>query len=37
MSEDEKFRLKDELQKKIDKFNSDLDGLAEKKRQEIEN
>lgn len=35
ISEDEKFRLKDELQKKIDRFNKDLDELAEKKRYEI--
>lgn len=35
ISEDEKFRLKDELQKKVDRFNKDLDELAEKKRTEI--
>ncbi|MBI2506987.1 MAG: ribosome recycling factor [Candidatus Niyogibacteria bacterium] len=35
MSEDEKFRLKDDLQKKIDRFNKDFEELAEKKKQEI--
>ena len=35
MSEDEKFRSKDEMQKKIDHFNRELETLAEKKRSEI--
>ncbi|MBI1957180.1 MAG: ribosome recycling factor [Candidatus Niyogibacteria bacterium] len=35
MSEDEKFRAKDELQKKIDHFNRELDDVAERKRTEI--
>ena len=36
ISEDEKFRLKDELQKKIDRFNKDLEELAENKKKDIE-
>ena len=35
LSEDEKFRAKDELQKKIDVFNDDLNSLVERKRIEI--
>ena len=35
ISEDEKFRLKEELQKRVDKFNNSLQDLADKKRQEI--
>ena len=34
-SEEEKFRAKDELQKKIDQFNRELDMLAERKHAEI--
>ena len=36
LSEDEKFRFKDELQKKIDAFNRELDALAERKKAEIQ-
>ena len=36
LSEDEKFRFKDEMQKKIDTFNRDLDSLAERKKVEIQ-
>ena len=36
ISEDEKFRYKDEMQKLIDEGNKKLDALAEKKRAEIE-
>lgn len=35
LSEDEKFRLKDELQKKMDSLNGELDDMAEKKRKEV--
>ena len=35
MSEDEKFRLKEELQKKVDQAVAQLELLAEKKREEI--
>ncbi|MBI2039265.1 MAG: ribosome recycling factor [Candidatus Niyogibacteria bacterium] len=35
ISEDEKFRAKDELQKRIDHFNRELDEIAERKRVEI--
>jgi len=35
MSEDEKFRLKDELQKLIDAANKRLEALADKKEEEI--
>lgn len=35
MGEDEKFRLKDEMQKIIDEANQKLDSLTEKKEQEI--
>ncbi|MEK7566892.1 MAG: ribosome recycling factor [Patescibacteria group bacterium] len=35
ISEDEKFRFKDELQKKIDRFNKDFEELAERKKNEI--
>lgn len=35
ISEDEKFRLKDELQKKIDNLNSEFEEIVEKKRKEI--
>lgn len=35
ISEDEKFRLKDDLQKKIDRFNKDFEELVEKKKREI--
>ncbi|MEK7599043.1 MAG: ribosome recycling factor [Patescibacteria group bacterium] len=35
LSEDEKFRLKDELQKKMDSVNEALQGLAERKKEEI--
>ena len=35
LSEDEKFRLKDELQKKIDGAITQLEGLADKKRTEV--
>ena len=35
LSEDEKFRLKDELQKIVDDFNKDLENMSEKKRSEI--
>lgn len=37
MGEDEKFRLKDEMQKMIDGANKNLDTLAEKKEKEIMN
>jgi len=33
--EDEKFRLKDELQKKTDGFNGEFEEIVEKKRQEV--
>lgn len=36
IDEDEKFRLKDDLQKLIDKFHEDIDDLASKKEKEIE-
>ena len=36
LSEDEKFRLKDDLQKKIDAFNKELDVLTERKKTEIQ-
>lgn len=36
ISEDEKFRVKDELQKIIDKFHEDLQETADKKEKEIE-
>ena len=36
LSEDEKFRAKDELQKKIDAFNRDLEALVERKKTEIQ-
>lgn len=36
MSEDEKFRKKDELQKKMDAFNQELEKLAGQKRREIQ-
>lgn len=36
ISEDEKFRLKDELQKKMDKFNAEFEGMVERKRREIQ-
>lgn len=35
ISEDEKFRVKDELQKKMDWFNTELENLREKKEKEI--
>src|SRR3989338_11696830 len=35
ISEDEKFRAKDELQKKMDGFNAELESLREKKEKEI--
>ena len=35
ISEDEKFRFKDELQRKVDKFNAELDKIVEQKKQEI--
>ena len=35
ISEDDKFRLKDELQKIIDKTNEELDEIVERKKQEI--
>lgn len=35
ISEDDKFRLKDELQKIIDKTNEELDEIAERKKSEI--
>lgn len=37
ISEDEKFRLKDEMQKIVDKENSGLDTMADKKEKEILN
>ena len=36
MSEDEKFRLKDELQKKVDTTNQDLESMFEKKGEEMQ-
>ena len=36
MSEDDKFRLKDEVQKIVDEGNSSFDSLVEKKKTEIE-
>jgi len=36
MSEDEKFRSKEELEKKVKEVNSKLDEIAEKKRKEME-
>lgn len=36
MSEDEKFRLKDELQKKVDTTNQELEGLFERKAEEMQ-
>ena len=36
LSEDQKFRLKEELQKKVDKANRELEEIAEKKRKEVE-
>lgn len=36
LSEDEKFRLKDELQKLVDTANRDLEQMGERKRLEIE-
>ena len=35
MSEDEKFRLKDEMQKKIDTQNESLEALFERKEKEM--
>ncbi|TSC80927.1 MAG: ribosome recycling factor [Parcubacteria group bacterium Gr01-1014_29] len=35
ISEDEKFRAKDELQKKMDGFNTELENVREKKEKEI--
>lgn len=35
MGEDEKFRLKDEMQKKVDAANEDLEGAFEKKESEM--
>ncbi len=35
MSEDDKFSLKDELQKKVDKANEELEGLFEAKEKEM--
>ncbi|OGZ53762.1 MAG: ribosome recycling factor [Candidatus Ryanbacteria bacterium RIFCSPLOWO2_02_FULL_45_11c] len=35
ISEDEKFRVKDELQKKMDGFNTELESTREKKEREI--
>lgn len=35
-SEDEKFRVKDELQKLIDKFHEEIQEIADKKEKEIE-
>jgi ribosome recycling factor len=35
ISEDDKFRFKDDLQKKMDDFSKELEDLAEKKRKEI--
>jgi len=35
ISEDEKFRVKDELQKKMDGFNTELENMREKKEREI--
>ncbi|MEW5818434.1 MAG: ribosome-recycling factor, partial [Spirochaetota bacterium] len=35
ISEDDKFRAKDKLQEIMDKFNEELDGIAEKKEEEI--
>lgn len=35
MSEDEKFRLKDEMQKKVDAANDELEKLFDKKEQEM--
>lgn len=37
LTEDDKFRLKDELQKRIDSANKDLDALGDRKEKEIEN
>lgn len=36
ISEDEKFRVKDELQKAIDKFHEEIQEIADKKEKEIE-
>ena len=36
ISEDEKFRVKEELQKKVDKANRELDEITDKKRREIQ-
>ena len=36
ISEDEKFRLKEDLQKQIDGLGKELDGIAERKTKEIE-
>ena len=35
LSEDEKFRFKDEMQKIVDEYNDKLDGLADKKEKEL--
>lgn len=37
LSEDDKFRLKDELQKRVDGANKALDEIADRKEKEIEN
>ena len=37
IGEDEKFRSKDDLQKKVDEVNATLDGLLTKKEEEIRN